>query len=89
MEKKSRQGMKASYTRRQGQVLAFIHCYTKVNKQAPAETDIARFFEITPPTAHQMILTLEKRGFIERTPGQARSIRVLVPPEELPELESG
>jgi hypothetical protein len=33
-----------------------------------------------------MILTLEKRGFIERTPGQARTIRVLIPPEELPDL---
>jgi DNA-binding MarR family transcriptional regulator len=41
---------------------------------------------VSPPTVHRMILTLEKRGFIERTPGQARAIRVLVPPEELPDL---
>jgi hypothetical protein len=30
-----------------------------------------------------MILTLEKRGFIERTPGMARSIRLLLPPNQL------
>jgi hypothetical protein len=33
-----------------------------------------------------MVLTLERRGLIERTPGAARSIRVLVPRDQLPEL---
>jgi repressor LexA len=46
-----------------------------------------RYFRVTPPSVHQMILTLERRGFITREPGRARSIRVLVPPEQLPELE--
>ena len=32
--------------------------------------------------------TLQNRGLIQRIPGQARSIRVLVPPKELPDLES-
>jgi hypothetical protein len=35
---------------------------------------------------NQMVLTLEKKGLIERTPGQARSIKVLVPPDQLPRL---
>jgi hypothetical protein len=34
-----------------------------------------------------MIITLEKRGLIGRTPGEARSIRVLLSPEELPYLK--
>jgi DNA-binding MarR family transcriptional regulator len=34
-----------------------------------------------------MIKTLERNGLIERTPGQARSIRLLVKPEHLPLLE--
>jgi DNA-binding MarR family transcriptional regulator len=42
---------------------------------------------VSPPTVHQMVLMLEKRGFITREPGKARSIRVLLPPEELPYLE--
>ena len=52
----------------------------------PAEADIQRHFEVSPPTVHQMVLTLERGGFIRRTPGQARSIEVLVPPELLPPL---
>jgi hypothetical protein len=34
-----------------------------------------------------MMLNLENAGLIARTPGAARSIRVLVQPEELPYLE--
>jgi hypothetical protein len=34
-----------------------------------------------------MVVTLEANGFIERVPGQARSIRLLIPREELPDLE--
>lgn len=74
------------FTQTQGRYLAFIHHYGKVHGQPPAEADIQRYMKVTLPAIHQMILTLEKRGFIERTPGQARSVRVLIPPEELPDL---
>ena len=36
---------------------------------------------------HQMILTLARDGHISRVPGHARSIRLVVPREELPRLE--
>ena len=75
------------YTQKQGQYLAFIYYYTKVNRRAPAEADIQRFFNVTPPTVHQMILTLEKSGFISREPGKARTIKVLLPPDQIPYLE--
>jgi DNA-binding MarR family transcriptional regulator len=75
------------YTQKQGQYLAFIDYYTKVNRRAPAEADIQDFFNLTPPTVHQMILTLEKSGFISREPGKARAIKVLLPPDQLPYLE--
>lgn len=75
------------YTQKQGQYLAFIDYYTKVNKRAPAEADIQRFFNVTPPTVHQMILSLEKSGFISRESGKARTIKVLLPPDQLPYLE--
>jgi DNA-binding MarR family transcriptional regulator len=42
--------------------------------------------QVSPPSVHQMILTLEAHGLIERTPGQARSIRLLIAREELPDL---
>ena len=75
------------YTPKQGQYLAFIYYFTKIHKRAPAEADIQRYFDVTPPTVHQMILSLEKQRFIERTPGQARSIRLLLGREALPDLE--
>ena|SRR5262245_10319957 len=80
-------GLTQSFTAKQGQYLAFIDAYTRVNLRAPAEADIQRRFGVTPPSVHQMILTLERAGFIRRQPGVSRSIEVLVPPEQLPVLE--
>jgi hypothetical protein len=74
------------YTPKQGQYLAFIHYYTKLHGQPPAESDMQRYFHVSAPAVHQMVLTLEKRGLIERIPGQARTIRVSLPPEALPGL---
>lgn len=71
----------------QGQVLAYVYYYTKVNRRPPAEADIATYFRVTAPSAHQMVLRLERNGFISRTPGAARSIQVLLPVDELPNLE--
>jgi Mn-dependent DtxR family transcriptional regulator len=45
-----------------------------------------QYFRVTPPSVHQMILPLERRGLISRVPWEARSIRVLTPREELPDL---
>ena len=72
---------KRRYTERQGQYLAFIAHYSRTHGRAPSELDIGEFFGVAPPTAHQMILRLEERGLIERTPGVARSISVRVPIE--------
>ncbi|MCX5684324.1 MAG: MarR family transcriptional regulator [Planctomycetota bacterium] len=79
--------MMAAYTPRQGQFLAFIYYYTRVNGQPPAEGDMERYFKTSPSAVHQMVLALERRGFIERTPGQGRSIRLLLPREALPDLD--
>ena len=84
---RSRPDTKPEYTPRQGQFLAFIHHYAKLNRRPPAEADMARYFRITPPSAHQMVVTLEQHGLIERVPGQARSIRLLLAREDLPDLE--
>jgi len=40
----------------------------------------------TPPTVHQMLVTLERKGLIRRKPGVARSIELLVSPASLPVL---
>jgi SOS-response transcriptional repressor LexA len=75
-----------SFTDKQGQYLAFIDAYTRVNGRPPAETDMRRHFRVSPPSVHQMVLTLERAGLIRREPGVARSIQVLVAPERLPLL---
>ena len=74
------------FTRRQGQVLAFIQMYMKLNRQAPAESDIAAYFQITAPSAHRMVETLTKAGLIARQPGKPRFIQLLVTPDALPAL---
>ena len=79
--------MAENYTAKQGQYLAFIDNYMTIHGQAPVEADIQRFFGTTPPTIHQMIFKLEERGFISRRPGQARSIRLLIDPDDLPRLK--
>jgi hypothetical protein len=75
-----------SFTEKQGQYLAFIYNYTKIHRRAPAESDLERNFQVSPPAIHDMIKTLERNGLIQRTPGRARSIRLLVRPENLPRL---
>ena len=77
---------KPGFTELQGQYLAFIYAYTKIHRSPPAEADMQRFFEVTPPSVHRMVKELEKRGLIRRTPRQARSIELLVDPEDLPVL---
>jgi DNA-binding MarR family transcriptional regulator len=75
-----------SFTERQGQYLAFIDAYTRVHGRPPAEIDLQRHFRVSPPSVHQMVLTLERLGLIRRQPGVPRRIEVLLAPEDLPVL---
>jgi Mn-dependent DtxR family transcriptional regulator len=78
--------MQSQMTSTQGQYLAFIYAYTRVLRRPPAEADIQKYFQVTPPTVHQMLITLERKGLIRRTPGVARSIELLIAPDSLPVL---
>ncbi len=75
------------FTPRQGQCLAFIHACTLVNGRPPAQADMQRLLQVTPPAVHQMLLTLEKAGLISRQPGVARCITALVSQDNLPRLD--
>lgn len=74
------------YTEKQGQYLAFIFYYTKVNGAAPAQIDLQRYFKVTPPSVHQMLLSLEKKELIQRIPNKARAIKINIDPGQLPKL---
>ena len=78
--------MPPEFTEKQGQYLAFIYAYTKLNRRPPAEADMQAYFRVTPPSVHQMVLELDKRGLIRRQPGQPRSIELLVPADAIPPL---
>ena len=75
-----------NFTDKQGQYLAFIYAYTRIHGRSPAEADLQHHFRVSPPSVHQMVLTLERNGLIRRRPGVARSIEVLIAPELLPIL---
>lgn len=79
---------KPRFTAKQGQYLAFIDAYTRVMGRPPAEADMQRYFRVTPPSAHQMVLNLERAGLIRRQPSVSRSIQILVAAEDLPRLLS-
>jgi repressor LexA len=67
--------------------LAFIQTYTTLHGVAPAEADMQRFFRVTAPAVHRMVLALEQRGLLERVPSESRSITLVLPLDEIPKLE--
>ncbi|HYA15533.1 MAG TPA: helix-turn-helix domain-containing protein [Syntrophales bacterium] len=80
--------MTAPFTDKQGQYLAFIYNYIVMFGTSPAEAELERFFQTSFPTIHQMVVRLEEKGLISRVPGQARSIKVLVDPDDIPRLRN-
>ena len=79
--------MSPIYTKKQGQYLVFIYYYQKLNRMAPAHADFQKYFETTPPSVNDMLKTLERKKLISKERGKARSIKLLIKKEELPELE--
>ncbi len=80
---------KSAPTRQQGQFLAFIREYMMRNEQglAPTHAAFQKFFNLTPPSVNSMLIRLEQRGFIRRSPGQARGIQLIISPDLIPPLE--
>lgn len=75
------------FTKLQGQYLAFIRSYERLHGVPPAEADLQRFFAVTAPAVHDMVVRLQQAGLVSRSPGRARSIRVRIPDADLPALE--
>jgi len=88
MKNQSGPDSRPRFTAKQGQYLAFIHAYRRLLGRSPAEADMQSFFLVTPPSVHQMVLSLEKAGLIRRQPGKARSIELAIDSADLPPLIS-
>jgi hypothetical protein len=78
---------KVRFTHRQGQFLAFIHLYRKLNRQGPAEVDMVQYFQLTPPAVHGMVVRLQQLGLVTGEQGVPRSVRVAISESEIPTLE--
>jgi Mn-dependent DtxR family transcriptional regulator len=65
----------ARFTEKQGHYLAFIHTYSYMIGQPPAEADIQRHFRVSPPSVHQMIVALERNPTSTRRPQKHRNPR--------------
>jgi hypothetical protein len=74
----------SDFTPTQGRYLAFIHAYIDRHGYPPAEAEIAVAMCVSPPSVNQMVKTLEKKGLLLRQPGQPRSLRILIPEDEIP-----
>lgn len=72
-----------AYTPTQGQYLAFIHYYMKLNGVPPAEADFQKYFKVSPPSVHQMIVTLEKRGLHRADSGRGTVDQAAVVPRSV------
>jgi len=55
-------------------------------RRPPAESDMQRHFQVSPPSVHQMIVTLERNGSFAVQPASPRSIQILVARKTLPIL---
>ncbi len=75
------------FTAKQGQYLAYLYLYRKLHRCSPSESEIAKYFRVSPPSTHQMIVKLNKNGLITREPGVPRSIRVTIPRDQIPQLD--
>lgn len=78
--------MTEQFTKKQGQYLAFIYNYSVIHGRPPAESDLQMFFDVTSPTVHQMIMSLDAKDLISKIPGKARSITLNIDPAMLPRL---
>lgn len=68
--------MKGRLTKRQEEILAFITAYQRENMICPSLEEISDHFQIAVSSVFDHMEALEKKGVIERIPGQARSIRL-------------
>src|SRR5947209_15740740 len=84
-----RRNVMADFTPTQGRYLAFIQAYTHLHGYPPAESEIATALCVSPPSVNQMVKMLEKKGLIQRQPGQPRSLQVLIPEADIPPWNHG
>lgn len=73
-------------TKRQKQVLDFLHTFIRRHGYSPSFEEIAEALDLNSlATVHKHILTLERKGFIRRGYNQSRSIDIVALPGKMAE----
>jgi hypothetical protein len=72
------------FTPTQARYLSFIHAYTEGFGMPPSEAEIAVAMKVQPPSVSGMLKTMVKKGLVEKTPGEPRSIEILIDTGEIP-----
>ena len=72
------------FTEKQGQYLAFIYAYSRMFRRPPAEADMQRHFRVSPPSVHQMVLTLERAGLSDANPASPEASNSSLPQKTCP-----
>lgn len=64
-------------TLRQKQIKDFVAKAIYKKGVAPSEREVARRFRVSPSTAHEHLITLQNKGYVEKDPGRARGMRIV------------
>ena len=71
-------------TKKQLQLLEFIHARTKVDRVSPSFDEMKEALDLRSKSGiHRLITALEERGFIRRLPHRARAIEIIRMPEQM------
>lgn len=84
MARKSWGKRRLELTPQQRRVLRYIMDFTTLHGMAPSYPEIAAAFGFATETAINYVEKIQSKGFIERTHGRHRSIRVVKDPDGVP-----
>ena len=71
-------------TEKQLTILRFIRDYLSLNEHAPSLREIANHFKFTLSSVQFTVDALQKKGFVAQVKNKARSLRILIDPDEIP-----
>lgn len=66
-------------TPKQKQIYDFIKKYSEKKGISPSQEEIAKKFKLAVSTIHEHLSALERKGYIKKEPGHARTIEIIEP----------
>lgn len=74
--------MSPELTQKQQRILNLVARLSQERRMPPTLQELGDELDIKPPSVHQHLRALERKGFVSREPGRPRSVRVLHGSEE-------